>query len=61
MFGVSMVDPKHPKCEKPRSSNKMMTTFGASSPGCGGMSNDGVDSASVRPIVPLNSIRLVST
>src|SRR5262245_56615200 len=30
------------------------TTFGAPGPGCGRVGNDGVDSASVRPMTPSN-------
>jgi len=35
ILGVDSVDPKHPRCENPMSSNKMMMMLGAASPGWG--------------------------
>ena len=50
MPGVSMSEPKHPSCAKPRSSSTMMTTWGAFSGGLGTSGKTGVDSAMVLPI-----------
>ena len=59
MYGVSMSDPKQPSWANPVSSRRTTSTSGASAPGSGGGSNHGVDSASVRPIVPSNrSVRI---
>ncbi len=41
---------------------RITTTLGASAPACGGSAHQGVDSASVRPIVPSNrSYRCIET
>jgi hypothetical protein len=52
MFGVTRSDPKQLKCEKPRSSMRITTMFGAFSLGCVGVGHHGTDSATVSPIVP---------
>jgi len=60
MLGVDNVDPKQPRWENPMSSNRMMITFGASSPGCGRDGHHGSDSVTVRPIRPSNFSLMVS-
>ena len=50
MSGVSMPEPKHPSCAKPRSSSTMSTTFGAPGAGCGRAKSPGVDCSGVRPV-----------
>ena len=47
MFGVTRSEPKQLKWENPRSSMRITTMLGASSPGCVGVGHHGTDSATV--------------